>query len=121
VLLLQACPGASEVKVAVLKTGTSAADCAVAGVAGVKPGLAQLKLSVRPRRVRAGRMTTFTFRLAAGRLAVPAARIRFAGHSARTDASGRAKVRVRLKRRGLRKAVASKRTYRSGSTRVRVV
>jgi N-dimethylarginine dimethylaminohydrolase len=66
-------------------------------------------------------MTTFTFRLNAGRLAVPGARIRFAGHSARTDASGHATIRTRLKRRGLRRAVAWKGTYRSGSTRVRVV
>jgi endoglycosylceramidase len=121
VLLLQACPGAREVKVAVSKGGTSAADCAVAGVAGVKGGLAELKLTVRPRRARAGRMTTFTIRVKAGRLAVPGARVRFAGHSTRTDASGRATIRARLERRGLRRAVAWKRTYRSGSTRVRIV
>jgi hypothetical protein len=64
-------------------------------------------------------MTTFTLRVNAGRLAVPGARIRFAGHSTRTDASGRAKIRARLKRPGLFRAVAWKRTYRSGSTRVR--
>jgi hypothetical protein len=119
VLLLQTCPGAREVKVAVSKGGTSAADCAVAGVAGVKAGLTQLKLSVRPRRARVGRLTTFTISDNAGHLAVPGARIRFAGHSSRTDASGRAKIRARLKRRGLFRAVAWKRTYRSGSTRVR--
>jgi endoglycosylceramidase len=120
VLLLQACPGAREVKVAVSKGGTSAADCAVTGVAGVKAGLARLKLSVRPRRAHAGRLTTFTFHVNAGRLAVRDVRIRFAGHSARSDASGRAKIRARLKRRGLRRAVAWKRTFRSGATRVRV-
>ena len=89
-------------------------------MAGVKAGLAQLKLSVRPRRAHAGRVTTFTFRVSAGRLAVRDVRIRFAGHSVRTDASGRAKIRVRLKRRGLRRAVAWKRTFRGDATRVRV-
>ena len=107
-------------KVAVSKTGTSAADCAVAGVAGVKAGVTELALSVRPRRVRAGRMTTFTFRVRAGRLAIRDARVRFAGHSARTDRAGRARIRARLTRRGHRRAVAWKRTFRSGATRVRV-
>jgi endoglycosylceramidase len=119
-LLLQACPGAREVKVTVTKTGTTSADCAVAGVAGVKAGLTKLSLSVRPRAVRRGRMTRFTFRVKAGRIAIHDARVRFAGHSARTDRSGRARIRVRMKRRGLRRAVAWKRTFRSGATRVRV-
>jgi hypothetical protein len=121
VLLLQACAGARQVEVALSRTGTSSADCAAAaGVAGAKAGLAKLTLSVRPRRARVGRMTTFTFRVKTGRLAVRGARVRFAGHSVRTDASGRAMIRARLKSRGLRRAVTWKRTFRSSATRVRV-
>jgi hypothetical protein len=57
----------------------------------------------------------------AGRFAVRGARVRFAGHSARTDARGRARIRVRLKRAGMRRAVTWKKTYARGATRVRVV
>jgi hypothetical protein len=66
-------------------------------------------------------MTTFTFRVKAGRLAVHGARVRIAGHSAHTDGNGRARIRVRLRRTGVRRAIALKRTYRSGATQVRVL
>lgn len=121
VLGLRACPGASEVKLRVSKTGGNSADCAVAGILGVKAGLTRLRLSVSPRRVRRGRLATFTFRVRAGRYAVRGARVRFAGHTAHTNASGRARIRVRMKRLGYRRAVTWKRTFRSGSARVRVV
>jgi endoglycosylceramidase len=120
VLLLRACPGAADVTVAVSKTGTSSADCAVGGVSGARGGLAALTLSVRPRQARAGRVTTFTFRVQSGRLAVHDAHLRFAGHTARTDGSGRARIRARVARRGLRRAVAWKRTFRSAAARIRI-
>jgi hypothetical protein len=81
----------------------------------------QPPLTVAPRRVRTGRMTTFRFRVRAGRLAVRRAPVRVAGHSVRTDAAGRERIRARLTRRGLRPAVAWKRTFRRGATRVRVL
>jgi hypothetical protein len=121
VLELQACPGARSVKLQVTAGGQNVADCSVGSVAGLKLRTPQLKLSVTPRRVRSGRTATFTFRVKAGRFAVRGARVRFAGHSARTDARGRARIRVRLKRVGMRRAAAWKRTYRRGTTRVGVV
>ena len=121
ILELQACPGAKAVKVRVVKTGASSTGCSVGAVAGVKAGLAKLRLSVSPRRIHGGRPTAFTFRVHSGRFAVSGARVRFAGHTARTDARGRARIRVRMRRPGLRRALTWKRTFRHGTARVRVL
>ena len=90
-------------------------------MAGVSAGLTQLRLLVHPRRVHAGRFVRLHFRVTAGRLAIRRAHVRFAGHSVRTDARGRATIKVRLRRAGTRRAVAWKRTFRRGQARVRVV
>jgi hypothetical protein len=120
-LELQACPGARRVKLDVSPSGPNVSDCAAGAVAGLKISVPRLRLAVSPRRVHRGRMTTFTFRVKAGRFAVRGARVRFAGHGARTNSGGRARIRVRLMRTGMRRSVASKRTYRQGAARVRVV
>ncbi|MFL5893596.1 MAG: cellulase family glycosylhydrolase [Thermoleophilaceae bacterium] len=120
-LLLAACGGAKDVKLTVQKAGASSVDCAAGSVAGVKAGLAKLRVTVRPRSVRAGRRTRFHFRVAAGRFEVHGARIRFAGHAVRTDGRGRATIRVALRRAGFRHAVAWKRTFRHGAARVHVL
>jgi endoglycosylceramidase len=120
-LALRACPGATTVKLRVAPSGTNSADCAVAPVLGAKTRLTKLRLSVKPRRVRRGRVTTFVFRISAGRFAVRGARVRFAGHSTRTNATGHARMHVRLKALGLHRATASERTFRSGTTHIRVV
>src|SRR4051794_1643008 len=122
VLELQACPGASEVKLTVTKGGQSAADCAPArGVAGAPAATSRLSLSVRPRRVVTGRRVRLRFHVSAGRVAIRGAKVRFAGHSARTNAAGRATMRVRLRRAGRRRAVASKPTFRRANAVVRIV
>jgi endoglycosylceramidase len=121
VLELQACPGATMVSLHVSAGGPNVSDCAAGAVAGLKIRVPQLQLSVTPRQVHRGHVATFTFRVKAGRFAVRGARLRFAGHGARTDANGQALIRVRLKRPGLRRAIAWKRTYRHGATRVRVL
>src|SRR4051794_10624664 len=110
VLELQACPGARSVKLTVAASGPNITDCAAGSVAGLKIGTPRLRLSVKPRRVHAGRTTAFTFRVSSGRFAVRGARVRFAGHSLRSDARGRARVRVRLKRVGARHAITWKKT-----------
>src|SRR3954451_810079 len=98
VLELQACPGASEVKLTVTKGGQSAADCAPArGVAGAPAATSRLSLSVRPRRVVTGRRVRLRYRVSAVRVSIRGAKVRFAGHSARTNAAGRATMRVRLR------------------------
>jgi hypothetical protein len=120
-LRLRACPGAREVSVRVAEDAQPAEDCAGGAVAGIKVGLPQLRISVAPKRARSGRATTFVFRVRAGRYAVRAARVRFAGHTARTNGRGVARIRVRLRRTGVRRAVAWKRTFRRGVVHVRVV
>jgi endoglycosylceramidase len=120
-LTLRACPGAKEVKLTVAPGAPNVVDCSASPVAGVKTQLPKLRVTVKPRRVRRGRTTTFTFRVTQGRFAVHDARVRFAGHNLRTDPRGRARARLRLRRPGARRAIAWKRTYRHGSARVRVV
>ena len=115
VLLLQACPGAKAVQLAVAKTGANAADCAAPGARRQT-----LRLSVTPRRAHRGVTTTFRFHVRAGRFAIRGARIRFAGHRARTDRRGSAKIRVRMTRTGIRRARATKTTFRAGSARIRI-
>jgi polyvinyl alcohol dehydrogenase (cytochrome) len=86
----------------------------------------RLRLTVRPRRIRAGRRRVFRFRVTRTgrgkrRRAVPRALVRFAGRRARTRRSGRARIVVRLRRTGRRRARASKRGYRAGRATVRVL
>jgi endoglycosylceramidase len=121
VLELRACPGAKTVTLTVAAGAPNTVDCSASSATGVKRRLAKLRVTVKPRRVRRGRTTTFTFRVRSGRFAVHGVRVRFAGHTARTDVRGRARIRLRLRRAGARKALAWKRTYRHGSARVRVV
>jgi hypothetical protein len=109
------------VKLRVTKSGTNATGCAAGAVAGAKAGLPQIRLSVTPRRVVRGKPRTFRFRVKAGRFAVSDARVRFAGRTIRTDTRGRARIRAALRRPGLRRAVAWKRTFRRGATHVRVL
>jgi hypothetical protein len=74
----------------------------------------EIKLTVRPGRARAGRLTRFRFRATVirggKRRAVRGARIRFAGHGAGTNRHGRATLKLRLGRTGRRRA----RTLHSG-------
>ena len=106
------------------------------GALGVRPGAGssprrpggprpRLRVSVRPKRVRAGRPVRLRVRVTAKRagrrVAVRGARVRVAGVSARTGRRGRATLR---KRRGLERVRryrvrASRRGYRTGFARVR--
>ena len=76
-----------------------------------------LKLSVRPRRVRRGRRTTFRFQVAPQRRGVT---IRFAGKRARTGSRGRARIVSRFAKRGPRRATARLPGWRPGRATVRV-
>lgn len=65
-------------------------------------GTANYRLKVRPRRVKPGRRTRFTFiasqRVGAGWQPVAGAVVRFAGHTALTGTNGRAQITARLSR-----------------------
>jgi hypothetical protein len=78
-------------------------------------GRAALRLAVTPRRVAAGRRVRLTVRATAGGRPVRGALVRVAGRRARTDARGRARVTVRL-RRGRHGVSATTRTGRRART-----
>jgi hypothetical protein len=86
---------------------------------GARKRRRHLRLAVRPRRVRAGRRTTFRFRVttSSGRRK-NGATVRFAGRRARSK-RGRARITVTLRRRGRHMARATRRGY--GSARRAVV
>jgi endoglycosylceramidase len=114
VLRVAACAGVSRVGVDVTPSGTRASTCRP------PPLRTRLRVSVLPRRVRAGRRVTLRFRVLAGRRAVRGARVALAGKRVKTDRRGRARMRIRLRRTGRRPVVASARGYRAGRTTVRV-
>jgi hypothetical protein len=82
---------------------------------------ARMRLSVRPRRVQAGKRTRFRIRVRSrSRACRRGVRVRLGGKRARTNRRGRARVTVRFGRRGRRLVRAAKRGCRSARTRVRV-
>lgn len=87
--------------------------------------LPRLRMSVRPRRVRAGRRVRFSIRVttsAGGRSRpVRGALVRFAGSAARTRSSGRAVLVGRLRHTGRHRVRAGKAGFRPGRATVRVV
>jgi hypothetical protein len=97
------------------------------GSAPARPGgpRPKLRVTVRPRRVRAGRPVRLRVRVTARRsgrrVAVRGARVRVAGVTARTGRRGRATLRKRhgLERVRRYRVRASRRGYRTGFGRVR--
>jgi hypothetical protein len=87
---------------------------------------ARIRLTIAPRRVRAGRMQRFRVRATAPgtdgrRRGVARASVHFAGRLFRTDARGRAVLRARLRVTGLRQGRASRVGLRKGRAHVRVL
>jgi hypothetical protein len=74
----------------------------------------RLNLSVKPRVVRAGRRTAFTFKTAQGAL------IRFAGKKTVAGRTGRATIIATLRRAGARRASATKPGFVAAHAAVRV-
>ncbi len=97
--------------------------------AGLRPGeraapprtRQAIRLTVNPRRVRAGARVRFRFRATAGGRALRGALVSFAGRRARTNAAGRAVITSRLQRPGTRRAVATRRGLTRATAAVRVV
>jgi hypothetical protein len=90
-----------------------------------QPADESLRLSVRPKRVRAGRRQRLRFRATAlregRRRPVRGATIRLAGRRARTDRHGRASLVVRLHRVGRRRVTATLPGGATAATTIRVV
>jgi hypothetical protein len=85
----------------------------------------RLRLSVRPRRVHAGRWVRFrikvTMREANGRRRSVHAWVRLAGQRRKTNRRGRTRITARFRKAGRRRVVATRRGARSASARVRVL
>jgi gamma-glutamyltranspeptidase/glutathione hydrolase len=108
-------------------TGAEAGLGALGQAGGPLPP--RIRLAVRPRTVRVGRLTRFRFRATVVRggrpVAVRGATVNFAALRRRTDRRGRAAITVRLlsrrRRPGPRRARATRRDLRPGVAIVRVV
>jgi predicted acyl esterase len=91
----------------------------------VAPGARRIKLSVRPRRPRAGRRVKLIFYAkvtpAGHRIAVKGATVRFAGLKRKTNKHGRAIMRVRIKHPGLKRATVTRSGLLKGTVKVRVL
>jgi polyvinyl alcohol dehydrogenase (cytochrome) len=87
---------------------------------GPKPARRKIRLSVKPGRAAVGRRTRFRFVARASGKALGGARIAFAGHSKRTDSRGIARMTLRLRHTGKRRARATKAGFRAGSAAIRV-
>ena len=88
---------------------------------GPKPGgkpRPKIKLSAKPRKTVVGRRTTFRFTARASGKLLVGARVRFAGHSKRTNSRGVARMKLRLHHGGKRRARATKSGFRAGTTTV---
>ncbi|MEA2422243.1 MAG: hypothetical protein QOF55_1342 [Thermoleophilaceae bacterium] len=81
----------------------------------------RLKLTVSPRRVRAGSHACFRFLATSGGKPVKGGRVSFAGQSRLTNGSGRARICARLLGSGSRRATVTRSGYRSARASVRVV
>jgi hypothetical protein len=116
VLRVAACRAAKRVEVTVVAgAGASQSSCA-------KPGGKKLTLRVAlsPRRVAVGRRVRVVARVRAGGKPVRGAVVRLGGKRAVTGRRGRAKLHVRFKHRGRKRAVARARGYKPGRATLRV-
>jgi hypothetical protein len=96
-------------------TVVSATPCAAGGGTGLPP----VRLTVRPRRVRAGHVVHLRFRVSSTeRSCVEGASIRLGGRTVRTDARGRTLVAIEFHHAALRRARTT--TARCGPAHARV-
>jgi endoglycosylceramidase len=112
-----ACSGVDRVAVNVKPGSGVTASCAAPAKAGAKPAL---RVKLAPRTVKAGRRVTVRATVRSGNQAVRGAVVRIGRKRARTDKSGRARIKIRFTHAARRKAVARATGYRSGRASLRV-
>jgi hypothetical protein len=116
-LKVAACAGVDRVKVDVQPGSGATSSCAAPAKGAAKT---QLRVTLTPRKVRAGRRVTVRAIVRAQGQAVRGAVVRIGRKRARTDARGRARVKIRFTHSALRKVVAKAAGYKSGRARLRV-
>jgi prepilin-type processing-associated H-X9-DG protein len=102
-------------------TADATTPCRVPATAGDPPRRPRLALSVAPGRALTGRFTTYRFRVSGPAGCRAGATVRFAHRRVRTNAAGRATLRVRARRPGVRTARTAKAGCGRAIARVRVV
>jgi hypothetical protein len=117
VLRVAACDGVSRVEVVVTPAGQSRASCSEPPATAAARAM---RVTASPRVVVARRRATVRVLVRSGSHRVAAAVVRLAGARARTNAQGRATIRKRFMRVGLRKVVARATGYAPGRASVRV-
>jgi hypothetical protein len=85
------------------------------------PTRPQLKLSISPKRARAGETIGYALRVTRAGVPVRSALVRFGGRRATTGDSGTVELRVRFFHPGLKSARASLSGHRAGTARMRVL
>jgi hypothetical protein len=112
-----------EVELPVLERPGSVPGVVSPAIAQATPTKPRLRVRVRPRRVRAGKRTKLTFTVKSRRTGAPVrrARVGFARKHRRTGRRGKARMVVRLRRRGVRRGRVVKPGYRRAHVRLRVV
>jgi fermentation-respiration switch protein FrsA (DUF1100 family) len=91
----------------------------------VAAGATRMKMTVRPRRPRAGRRVKLIFYAkitpAGHRVPVRGAKVRFAGHTRKTNKHGRAIMRIRIRHAGLKRATVTRPGLLKGTLKLRVL
>jgi len=118
-LRVASCSGVERVTVNVRPGSGITASCA-APSSGAAAGKTRLSVKVAPRRVRPGRRVTVRATVTAKGKTVRGAVVRIGRKRARTDARGRARVKIRFTHSALRKVVAKATGYQPGRARLRV-
>jgi endoglycosylceramidase len=117
VLRLSACPGAKEVAMEIVPSGSSSASCAAPGAATP----ARLRLRVRPARVHAQRRVRIVATVRVGTRPVQGAAVHLGGVRALTNKAGHATIRHRFSHAGRYRAVARLRGHLAGRASLRVL
>ena len=123
VLRVAACPDSERIEVTVVPSGAAQSSCAKPQPFAGTGKKTRLRVSLKPRRVRVGRRVRVRVTVRAGSRKSPVrgAVVRLGGKKRVTGKRGRAVLRVRFRKTGRRRAVASARGYRRGKATLRVV
>jgi predicted acyl esterase len=118
-------PSSLTLQGATLSIPVRQASAIITGGAAAPKGTRAMRVTVSPRRTRAGRRVRFTFKVTTvvngKRRPVRGVLIRFRGHKARTGRRGRAHIRAKLRRAGRYRASATHAGYGRASVRVRAM
>src|SRR3954451_2890934 len=119
-LQIRTCTGRGEVKVRIAPgLGALSADCRAPRAGAARRNRLKIRLAVRPRRLRTGRLTRFRFAATVRGRALKGATVRFGRRRGTTNRRGRAVLRMRVHHSGRHRVRVGKRGYRTGRATIR--